>query len=76
MNMEPLRWNATSIAELVASILKLNKSSTSIGAFFAAGIMSGALLSHIFVLSIEVMNDHGLLFFFAIILWVAGILLL
>ncbi|TDO29022.1 DoxX family membrane protein [Sediminibacterium goheungense] len=76
MNMEPWGRYATGIAELVASLLILYKPTTPFGAFFAAGIMSGALLSHVFVLGIEVMGDHGLLFLYALIVWVAAILLL
>ncbi len=76
MNMEPWGRYATGIAELVASLLILYKPTTVIGSFFAVGIMSGALLSHAFVLGIEVMGDHGLLFLYALIVWVAAILLL
>lgn len=76
MNMEPWGRYATGIAELVASILILYKPTTAIGSFFAAGIMSGALLSHAFVLGIEVMDDHGLLFLYALIVWVAALLLI
>ncbi len=65
----------TGIAELVASLLILNKPTTAIGSFLAVGIMSGALLSHAFVLGIEVMDDHGLLFLYALIVWLAAILL-
>lgn len=76
MNMEPWGRYATGMAELVASLLILYKPTTAIGSFFAVGIMSGALLSHAFVLGVEVMEDHGLLFLYALIVWVAAILLL
>ena len=76
MNMEPWGRYATGIAELVASLLILYKPTTPIGALFAVGIMSGALLSHAFVLGIEVMDDHGLLFLYALAVWIAAILLL
>ncbi len=75
MHMEPWGRYATGIAELVASLLILNKPTTAIGSFLAVGIMSGALLSHAFVLGIEVMDDHGLLFLYALIVWLAAILL-
>jgi uncharacterized membrane protein YphA (DoxX/SURF4 family) len=76
MNMEPWGRYATGMAELVASLLILYKPTTAIGSFFAVAIMSGALLSHAFVLGVEVMEDHGLLFLYALIVWVAAILLL
>jgi hypothetical protein len=40
------------------------------------GTMTGAILSHIFVLGISVQNDGGLLFALALITWVSSFYLL
>ena len=62
LGVEPLgRWFA-GISELIASALILLPGLEIFGAMMAAGIMVGALASHIFVLGIVVQNDGGLLF--------------
>ncbi len=75
MHMEPWGRYTTGIAELMASVLILYKPTTAIGAILAIGIMSGAIFSHLFVLGIEVKNDHGLLFIYASVVWLAALLL-
>lgn len=50
------------IAELIAAILLLTPSLCWLGAALALGVMGGAIMSHLTVLGIVVMNDHGLLF--------------
>lgn len=42
----------------------------------AAGVMAGAILSHLTVLGIEVMGDHGLLFGLALTVFICSALLL
>lgn len=76
MDIEPWGRYATGIAELIAALFILYKPTTSIGAILTTGIMSGAIFSHLFVLGIEVSNDHGLLFIYALTVWVAALLLL
>lgn len=62
LGVEPFgRWFA-GISELVASALILAPGLEIFGAMMAAGIMVGALASHLFVLGIVVQNDGGLLF--------------
>jgi hypothetical protein len=51
----------------VASVLILVPSTVALGALLSVGVMSGAILSHLTVLGIEVMGDGGLLFALAII---------
>lgn len=64
MGMEPWgRWG-TGVLELIASVLLIIPRSRGIGALLGAGIMGGAIMSHIFILGIEVMNDGGLLFIY------------
>ena len=50
------------IAELIAAILLLIPSTVWLGAGLALAVMGGAIMSHLTVLGIVVMNDHGLLF--------------
>lgn len=76
MQIEPWGRYATGMAELIAALLILYKPSTAIGAILTIGIMSGAIFSHLFVLGIEVKNDHGLLFTYALAVWVAALFLL
>lgn len=73
---EPWGRIGTGIAELTASILLLLPATIVIGALIAAGIMAGAITTHVLVLGIEVQNDGGLLFAYATIIFLASILLL
>jgi uncharacterized membrane protein YphA (DoxX/SURF4 family) len=67
LGVEPYGRIGSAIAELIAAILILIPKTTWLGALGAAGIMIGAILSHLFVLGIEVQNDSGLLFALAVI---------
>ena len=67
LGIEPYGRIGSAIAELIAAILILIPRTTWFGALGAAGIMIGAILSHLFVLGIEVQNDGGLLFALAVI---------
>lgn len=67
LGMEPYGRIGSGIAELIAVILILIPKTTWMGALLACGIMSGAILSHLFVLGIAVENDGGLLFVLALI---------
>ncbi len=73
MGMEPWgRW-ATGVSELIASALLIIPRSRGIGALLGAGIMGGAIMSHILILGIEVMNDGGLLFIYGIVAFICYI---
>lgn len=66
LGVEPWgRW-ISGASELVASVLLLIPATQVLGALLALGIISGAILSHIFVLGIVVNNDGGLLFALAL----------
>lgn len=67
LGIEPYGRIGSGIAELVAAILILIPRTTWLGALMGAGTMFGAILSHLFVLGIEVKNDGGELFILAII---------
>jgi uncharacterized membrane protein YphA (DoxX/SURF4 family) len=65
------------IAELIAVILLLIPGTVWLGAGLALAVMGGAIMSHLTVLGIVVMNDHGLLFGMALtVAFCSAILLL
>ena len=72
VGMEPEGRFATAIAELVAAILILIPQTSLVGASIALFIMIGAIATHISIIGIEVMNDHGQLFIYAIIVALAS----
>jgi putative oxidoreductase len=50
------------IAELIAAILLVIPRTAWLGAVLALGVMGGAIMSHLTILGIDVMGDHGELF--------------
>lgn len=76
LQMEPWgRW-ASGFAELLASTLLLVPSTQILGALMAFGVMSGAILSHIFVLGLVIQDDGGLLFVLACTVFIISIVIL
>ena len=67
LGIEPWGRIATGIFELVAAILLLIPASSFFGALLGAGIMTGAILSHLFLFGIDSAGDGGMLFVLAII---------
>lgn len=67
LGMEPWGRIGTGMAELMASVLILIPRTTLLGSLMGIGIMLGAIVSHLFVLGIVVMNDGGQLFLYAIL---------
>ena len=55
------------MVELIAAVLLLAPGLSWLGAALAIGVLSGAIVSHLTVLGIVVMNDGGLLFCLALI---------
>lgn len=76
LGVEPYGRIGSGIAELFAAILILIPSTTLIGALLTAGVIAGALLSHLFILGIEVKNDGGELFILAVITFICSIILI
>ena len=64
------------IAELIAVILLLIPGTVWLGAALALAVMGGAIMSHLTVLGIVVMNDHGLLFGLALTVALCSAILL
>lgn len=67
LGVEPYGRIGSGIAELIVVILILIPKTTWIGALAGIGVMSGAILSHVFVLGLVVKDDGGLLFSLALI---------
>lgn len=67
LGVEPFGRIFAGISELIAGILLLIPRTTLLGALMGAGVMVGAIASHIFVLGIIVQNDGGQLFALALI---------
>lgn len=77
LGMEPWGRIGTGILELMAGILILYPKTTGIGAVMAMGLMSGALYFHFTKLGLVVLNDGGLLFGYAVTVFITcGILVL
>ena len=76
LGLEPYGRIGTGIAELIVSILILVPRTTWIGALLGLGIITGAILSHLFDLGIEIMDDGGYLIILGIIVFVCCALLL
>lgn len=73
VGLEPWGRYASGVAELFAAILLLVPRTTSIGALLAAGVMVGAIGSHLTKLGIVVQDDGGLLFALALMVFVCAI---
>jgi uncharacterized membrane protein YphA (DoxX/SURF4 family) len=69
---EPWGRIGSGIAELIAAILLLVPRTVWAGALLAVGMMTGAIVSHLTVLGIEVQGDKGLLFFLALTVFVTS----
>lgn len=75
VGMEPWGRIGTGVLELIASILILWPRTTVYGAVMAMGLMSGALFFHLTKLGIEVQGDGGLLFAYALIIFICSLIL-
>lgn len=67
LGIEPYGRIGSGVGELIASILLLIPRFTWLGALMGVGVMSGAIMSHLTKLGIEVQGDGGQLFALAII---------
>lgn len=72
LGAEPWGRFGTGAAELVAVLLLLTGRTAVYGALLAAGLMAGAIGSHLTKLGIEVQGDGGLLFGLAVTVLVAS----
>lgn len=76
LGMEPWGRLGSGAAELIAGILLLIPTTAALGALIALGVISGAIVSHLTVLGIEVQGDGGLLFILALVVFVGSLVVL
>lgn len=72
VHAEPWGRIGSGLVELIAAILILTPRVTWLGSLLAVGVMTGAILSHLTVLGIEVQGDKGLLFVLALIVFICS----
>jgi len=75
LGMEPFGRIGSGIIELIASILLFVDKTRLYAAIIVVGTMLGAIISHLFILGIEVMNDDGTLFILALIAFVFSVII-
>ncbi|MDI9870824.1 DoxX family membrane protein [Flectobacillus roseus] len=66
IGLEPWGRIGTGVLELIASIFLLIDRRAIWGAFLGIGLMFGAVVTHLFMIGVEVMGDGGQLFFMAL----------
>jgi len=77
LGVEPYGRIFTGVLELITAIVLLVPRWRVFGAVNAAGMMVGAIASHLFLLGIEIQNDGGLLFGLAVaVLISSGVIIL
>jgi len=76
VGLEPWGRYASGVAELFAAVLLLIPRTVWLGAIISAGVMVGAIGSHLTKLGIVVKDDGGLLFALAIIVFAAALVTL
>ena len=76
VGLEPWGRYASGIAELFAAVLLLLPRKAWLGALLAAGVMVGAIGSHLTRLGIVVKDDGGLLFALAVIVFITALVTL
>jgi uncharacterized membrane protein YphA (DoxX/SURF4 family) len=76
LGVEPWGRIATGIFELIAGLAILIPATAALGALLSAGLMVGAILSHLTVLGIEIQGDGGTLFVMALVVFAASLVVL
>jgi putative oxidoreductase len=76
VHAEPWGRIGSGVIELIASILLLVPSTVTFGAILTLGTMTGAILTHLTVLGIEVKGDGGLLFGLALTAFTSSVVVL
>ena len=76
LGLEPHGRIGSGVAELIASILLLWPGRVVWGAALSLGVISGAIMSHLTKLGIEVQGDGGTLFVMAVVVWISSAALL
>jgi hypothetical protein len=74
LGLEPHGRIGSGVAELIAVILLLHPRTAALGGLLTLAVISGALVSHLTKLGIEVKGDHGLLFSLAVLCFLGSAL--
>lgn len=74
LGVEPWGRLLTAALELLAVVLLLLPATAALGGALGAGLMTGAIASHLLRLGIEVQGDGGLLFALAVVTLLASLL--
>ena len=72
LGAEPWGRIGSGVVELIAALLLLYPATITLGALLSLGVISGAIVSHLTGLGIEVQGDGGLLFFLALAVFVSS----
>ncbi|MEI6408885.1 MAG: DoxX family protein [Bacteroidota bacterium] len=75
LGAEPYGRIGSGVFELIAAVLILYPPTTGIGAVLSLGVISGAILSHLTILGIDVRGDGGLLFYLALVVFAGSFIL-
>ena len=76
VGMEPWGRIGTGVVELIASVLLLINATAWLGAGLAFGLMAGAISMHLTLLGININDDGGQLFIYALIVLVSATFIL
>jgi hypothetical protein len=76
LGLEPAGRIGSAVAELVAVVLLLMPATAALGALLALAVISGAIVSHLTKLGIEVQGDGGLLFGLALAVFAGSLVVL
>ncbi|MFY0601229.1 MAG: DoxX family protein [Cyclobacteriaceae bacterium] len=75
VGMEPYGRIGSGVAELIAGVLLLIPTYRVYGALIGLGVISGAIFFHLTKLGIEVKGDGGLLFYYAVAVFVSCLII-
>jgi uncharacterized membrane protein YphA (DoxX/SURF4 family) len=76
VGLEPYGRIAIGVLELISAILILIPKTIWLGASLTLGIISGAIITHITIIGIEVNNDRGTLFYMALLIFTLSLIVL
>lgn len=76
IGLEPYGRIGIGVLELIAAILILIPKTIWAGALLSAGLMAGAIFSHLTKIGIEINGDHGQLFFMAVVIFIMSVIVL
>ena len=76
LGLEPWGRIGSGVVELIAAVLLLVPGTVTLGAIVALGVITGAIVSHLTTLGIVVMDDGGLLFVLALLVFLGSALIL